>query len=37
LGIEVLDLGDFVRIIIFIPHGWYLCSIFNNVPYACVE
>jgi hypothetical protein len=30
-------LGDFVCIIIFIPHGWYLCSKFNNIPYACVE
>jgi hypothetical protein len=33
----VSDLGDLVRIISFIPHGWYLRSKLNNVPNASVE
>jgi hypothetical protein len=37
LGIKVSDLGDLVRIISFIPHGWYLRSKLNNVPNASVE
>jgi hypothetical protein len=37
LGVEVPDLGDFVRIVAFIPRRWYLCSKLNNVPNASVE
>jgi hypothetical protein len=37
LGVEVLDLGHFVLIIIFIPYGWYLYTKLNNVPYTFVE
>jgi hypothetical protein len=37
LGVEVPDLGNFVRIISFIPYGWYLRSKLNNVPNARVE
>jgi hypothetical protein len=33
----VPDLGDLVRIISFIPHGWYWYSKLNNVPNASVE
>jgi hypothetical protein len=33
----VLDLDDFIRIIIFIPYRRYLYSKFNNVPYTFVE
>jgi hypothetical protein len=31
------DLGNLVRVICFIPHGWYLRSKLNNVPNARVE
>jgi hypothetical protein len=37
LGVKVLDLGDLVRFIAFVPHRWYLRSKLNNVPNACVE
>jgi hypothetical protein len=37
LGVEVSDLGNLVRVIAFIPHGWYLHSKLNNVLNASVE
>jgi hypothetical protein len=37
LGIEVPNLGDFVRVVAFVPHIRYLRSKLNNVPNACVE
>jgi hypothetical protein len=37
LGVEVPDLGNLVRVISFIPFGWYLRSKLNNIPYACME
>jgi hypothetical protein len=37
LGVEVLNLGHLVLIIILIPDGWYLCSKLNNIPYTFVE
>jgi hypothetical protein len=37
LGVKVSDLGDLVRVISFIPYGWYLRSKLNNIPYASVE
>jgi hypothetical protein len=37
LGVEMPDLGYLVRVIAFIPHGWFMCSKFNNVPNASVE
>jgi hypothetical protein len=37
LGVEVPDLGYLVRIIAFIPHGWFLHSKFNNVSSTSVE
>jgi hypothetical protein len=33
----VPDLGNFVRIVSFIPFGWYLCSKLNNIPNTSVE
>jgi hypothetical protein len=30
-------LGNFVRIISFIPYGWYLYSKLNNISNASVE
>jgi hypothetical protein len=33
----VPDLGNLVRIIIFIPYRWYLCSKLNNISNASVE
>jgi hypothetical protein len=30
-------LGDFVQVIVLIPHLWYLRSILNNIPYAFME
>jgi hypothetical protein len=33
----VPDLGNLVRIIIFIPYGWYLYSKLNNIPNTSVE
>jgi hypothetical protein len=37
LGVEVLDLGYLVRVIAFIPHGWFLRTKLNNVPNTSVE
>jgi hypothetical protein len=34
---KCFNLGDFVRIVAFIPHRWYLRSKLNNIPYASVE
>jgi hypothetical protein len=36
LGVEVSNLGDLVRVIVLVPHLWYLRSKFNNVLYAFV-
>jgi hypothetical protein len=30
-------LGHLVRVVVFIPYGWYLYTKLNNIPYACVE
>jgi hypothetical protein len=30
-------LGNFVRIISFIPYGWYMCSKLNNILNTSVE
>jgi hypothetical protein len=30
-------LGNFVRVIAFIPYGWYMYSKLNNIPNASVE
>jgi hypothetical protein len=32
-----MNLGHFIRIIVFIPYGWYLYTKLNNVPNARVE
>jgi hypothetical protein len=37
LGVEVSNLGGLVRVIVLIPHLWFLRSKFNNVPYSFVE
>jgi hypothetical protein len=33
----VPDLGNFVRVIVFIPRRWYLYSNLNNISNASVE
>jgi hypothetical protein len=37
LGVKVPNLGGFVRVVVLVPHLWYLRSKFNYVSFAFVE
>jgi hypothetical protein len=37
LGIKVLDLVGIIRIIVLIPHSWYMCTKLNNISNTFVE
>jgi hypothetical protein len=37
LGVEVPNLGNFIRIVVLIPYGWYLYTKLNNVLNTSVE
>jgi hypothetical protein len=36
-GVKVPYLGGLIRIVVLVPHLWYLRSKLNYVPYAFVE
>jgi hypothetical protein len=37
LGVEVPNLGGFVKVVDLVAFRWYMCSTLNNISYALVE